>query len=59
VKKNQPQIVAIPEHDPLLNAALLAAMKMEELEREALRTSLRHGNLKAVDDMKDRDVRRA
>jgi hypothetical protein len=47
------------ESDPLLSAALLALMQLDELDREAMRAALRHGDLKALDDMRDRDVRRA
>jgi hypothetical protein len=49
----------LPEHDPLLSAALLALMRLDELDREAMRAALRHGDLKALDDIRERDVRRA
>jgi hypothetical protein len=47
------------ESDPLLSAALLAAMRLDDLDREAMRAALKHGADKAELDMSARDVRRA
>jgi hypothetical protein len=48
------------DSDPLLKAALLAAMRLDDLDREAMRAGLRpHGAEKIDLDMSARDVRRA
>jgi hypothetical protein len=47
------------EDDPLLRAAVVASMRLDDLEREAMRAALKHGDEKRALDMSERDVRRA